>query len=334
MICPHCSRNLLRKQRAGKRCSYCRKKFVFDPKVNRLGLHDVRVQKLATKLSDDGRLRFAVTQLWYAAGRKSLESRHIAGGGCFLLSGFVLLPLMLGIFGDGVSGFRIVLTVAAILAWAVLLVRASRRKRGAVPMPLERFRLNILAEWVQIHGSGVTGLVDEQVVAAPVIPNPRVGLVCPDRAVVTCLAVNGILEQEEMIAVPIPDALPPGLPAVILHDASPAGVRFAGDAATVLAGRRVVAAGLRPRTVLKAKAAVVLHQRKLDSSAVASLRSSGLEPAEIDWLASGSWSPVVALPPARIIAMVRRAALRVTGVSNVERQQAKHIGFLSWPAAG
>lgn len=329
MICPHCSRDLLRRQRTGSRCTYCGKKFVFDPKTNRLKLHDMRVRKLAGKLSDDGRLRFTVTQLWYAAGRKSLTGDS-SGWGCLLSVAAVFTLIVAAATGQG---GLVCFAGPGLIIGVVLMVAASRRHLRRVPMPLAGFRRSILTEWVQTYGSGVPGLVDEARVAVPTPSNPRLGLVCPDPVAVACLAVNGILAQEAIVAVPVANALPPGLPAVILHDASPAGLSFAAQATAMLSGRRVVAAGLRPRTVLKAKAAVVLRERKPTASEVAGLRASGLEQAEIEWLANGFWSPLAASSPARIIGMVHRAAVRVTGPSQVERRRAKRVGFLSWPAA-
>jgi DNA-directed RNA polymerase subunit RPC12/RpoP len=75
MICPHCNANLLYKERGGKRCSRCRKKFALEPKQNPLRLHDLRFQKLDMRLSRGGGLFYTGPQLLHQAGRKLLDGK-------------------------------------------------------------------------------------------------------------------------------------------------------------------------------------------------------------------------------------------------------------------
>jgi hypothetical protein len=68
------------------------------------------------------------------------------------------------------------------------------------------------------------------------------------------------------------------------------------------------------------------------------LRKSGqLTPEEFDWLNKGFYSPVLALTPNRVIRILTNAVER--GSTSTEPQpstpeeQAKTIGFMTWPAA-
>lgn len=54
MICPHCEHSLLRKERTGNRCGYCRRLYALDPKTNRLKLSDLRVRRVVAALSAGG----------------------------------------------------------------------------------------------------------------------------------------------------------------------------------------------------------------------------------------------------------------------------------------
>lgn len=85
MICPHCSASLLRKERSGSRCSKCRRDFALDPKSNPLGLHDLRVRKLANALSDPGRpdaprLRYTPDQLRGPRGSPGADPTTMSEG--------------------------------------------------------------------------------------------------------------------------------------------------------------------------------------------------------------------------------------------------------------
>jgi hypothetical protein len=339
VICPHCSRDLRYKQRGGRRCSYCRKEFALEPKTNKLGLHDVRVRKLAAKLGDDGRLRYTLPQLWFAAARKQLAvpRSELSGCGC----GVVVLGVIAFVVVGGILQYRRDAVVALIVGIAVvvvlanlLLVRARRRMRTnrviTPPVSLDEFRGLVAGTWARVHGGPPPGLVNENRVAAPVVAGPRLALVCPDRAVLACLIVNGVPETYAMALAGSPAHAPPNVPVIVLHDASLAGCRFAADVRAALPGRQVVVAGLRPSTVIAKPTMVRLKQKVIPRGQLAGL---GLTAAEVEWFVQGWWSPIAAIPPKRLLAAVAKAAARAGAAADPDRARAERLGFLSWPAA-
>ncbi len=336
MICPHCSRSLQQKQRTGRRCTFCRNEFVFEPK-DRLRLHDLRVRKLAGKLGDGGRLRYTVAQLWYAAARKEMgkPGTPLEGCGCGVFLAGVLAVLVIG----GVNGFdpgvlrglAIGVGALVVLANVLIMVRRARLRREAavsVPMPIGEFRDMILRRWPGIYGAWPPGLVDEERATAPVVAQPRVALVCPDRAVLACLADNGVPQRLGMALTMSPENLPPAVPVVVVHDADVPGCRLAASVRAALPGRVVVDAGLHPRTVLRREGLVRLRRKPFAPAELAGL-PLGVE--EVGWLSQGWWSPVAAIPPAQLLAAVAAAARRAEGATDPDRRRAERVGFLTWP---
>jgi hypothetical protein len=337
VICPHCQRNLLRKQRNRRRCTFCRKEFAFEPKANKLGLHDVRIRKLASKLGDDGRLRFTVAQFWYAASRKKLAAptTPLAGIGCLVIPAGVVGGIVITGVGSiepsAMGGLAVGIGAVVLLAYVLLVVyRMRRRRSGAIrmPVPLGELRDMVLRRFPEVHRRYPDGLVDEEATAIPAVADPRVALVCPDRSVLACLAANGAAQTFSMLLTPTPSAVPPGVPVVLVHDAGATGARFAAQVRAALPGRTVVDAGLRPRAVQQGKNAVLLRSRPLPPGELTGLV---LTPAEVRWVAAGWWSPVAAVPPARLLDAVGKAVWRALERADPARRRARGVGFLTWP---
>jgi hypothetical protein len=294
MTCPHCAKSLLYQQRNGRRCAYCGKRFVFEPRLNRLHLHDLKVRRLADKLSDGGRLRYTVTQLWYATARAS-AARRVRSAGRHAKSAAGL-------------GF----------------VRAQHaRPPKLVAIPQAEFRDLVLWTWRDVHHTRPAGLVDDAL-EVPQRKQPRLALVCPDRVVLACLQANDVPDAYDMALTASLAHVPPHVPVLVLHDASPDGCRFAARARAELPGRNVTVAGLRPRTVLRRQ---YFYMRLRWPARPRDLSGLGLDRQELDWLGRRWWSPIAAVPPRRLLAAVAKAVDRV----DIDLRRAQRVGFLTWP---
>ncbi len=75
MKCPSCSAELKSRERGGYKCSKCKQPFALDPKLNVLGLHDLRLNNLDRSLSDAGKLRYTSEQLFHAAAAKVVAAQ-------------------------------------------------------------------------------------------------------------------------------------------------------------------------------------------------------------------------------------------------------------------
>src|SRR5439155_9756182 len=126
------------------------------------------------------------------------------------------------------------------------------------------------------------------------------------------------------------DRLPPDVPVIVLHDASLSGVALAGQARATL-GSRAFVAGLSPRAVLANASALRLHEPRPPEADTAFLRAEPLSEAEIEWLAEGWWSPIAAVPPAKLLTALERALERIEDAADSDRRRARAIGFLTWP---
>lgn len=339
MICPHCSRNLLYKQRGRKRCGYCRQEFAFEPKTNKLHLHDLKVRKLADRLSDSKRLRYTVTQLWYGCARKLLGETKtpLAGCGCFVfVIGAAVFGVVAGLGGvnsNNMGGVLLGIGVVIVLAYVLLVVLRGRLKREAEvrpAVPLGEFRDMILRRWAEVYRGLPASMIDEEMATAPAVANPRIALVCPDRSVLACLGANGVPQTFSMALTMTPAHLPPGVPVVVVHDASADGCRFAAQVHAAVPGRVVVDAGLRPSAVLRKEGMIRLRRKPFPPGELAGLP---LTHAEVVWLAQGWWSPVAAIGPAPLLAAVTKAVQRAQAVADPEHRRAERVGFLTWPAS-
>ncbi|MET9555187.1 hypothetical protein [Streptomyces sp. NPDC006645] len=336
-------------------CPTCKRAFALEPKENTLRLHDVRMRKLIDKLGNGEGLRYTPTQLWYAAAR----NRTPAGGtsfGCvavalIVATGFISWlviginefdpDVMLGTLG--ISGVFLALTL-------LLTFRGSRRAKWSgtveVPMSLSTFRTSVIDRWTTVY-SRPDGLKGDDHFRFPVLPDggrPRLVVLCPDRDVLACLALNNAHTTHSLALAQSPDQLGsistgataaggPGLVGIVLHDASPAGLAFAASARAALGGR-VVVAGMLPRSVMDKPTALRLR-KPLRGGDLDVIRASAppLTTAEVDWLSRGWWSPIAAVPPAKLLTVVARAVDRAEGMADPDRGRAQQVGFLTWPTA-
>lgn len=332
MICPHCSANLLRKQRSGRVCGTCKRGFVFDPKSNALGVHDIRIRRLVDRLGEQ-QFWYTSQQLWYAAARKSVTTKAKATG---CLPSLPILGIMALVGGIAV-GFTTVVVIGAVVIGVSLLVLLLRlagvpRPRIRIGTDLGVFRGNILDEWPRLHGAPLPGLVDEERFVAGEQPrDPAFAVLSPDRAVLMCLQSNNVAERFAAALAEREADLPPDVPVVLLHDATANGLIFAVQASNSLAERRVVDLGLRPSMVMSG-GALRLRDRRPLTERISWLRTTGrYRPDELDWLEQGWWSPVAALRPGQLLARVESAAQRFRQAGDPAERSAAAVGFLTWP---
>ncbi|MFH9725301.1 hypothetical protein ACH4M4_20380 [Streptomyces sp. NPDC017254] len=177
---------------------------------------------------------------------------------------------------------------------------------------------------------------------------PRL-LLCQDRSIAGMLLANHVHLEAACPVLAADDALPldPRLLAAleraggatvhVLHDASPSGIALPARVRAGLGpvpGVRVVSLGLVPRHA----AALRLHSGRGPAPGPAGLTElpAALRPKEADWLASGRFAQVAAVPPARLV----RTVLRLTRGPRPPRDSLwsglrglRGTGFMTWPAA-
>lgn len=372
MICPFCKKSVLFKQRAGGRCGECKREFAFEPKGHALMLHDRRFRKAVEKLGRDG-MRYTADQLRHALSRKPVAAQHRMPAGAVVFLAVVVAVIAGAVVGSLLSSRAAGLTVAlAVVAFgaAVLLFRPRGAFRHKLPMKAEAFRSKVLDRWREIYGDRPEGLVDpESLRRLPDEERPVDGLaavvVCPERDVLACLLANHVPRDLRVGLVPtsppfdaweakLVEALRtnPRLPALLLHDASAAGVFLARELPRLLRldpSHRVYDLGLNPkRSAEKGRLTLgdplpeALRER-LAAEQVGE-ESAGARPIrrgraavtneEIEWLREGNYSPILAVSPANLVKRVRFAldklASRRAGARGKARA-AETVGFLTWP---
>ncbi|MCX4094161.1 hypothetical protein [Nocardia sp. alder85J] len=230
--------------------------------------------------------------------------------------------------------FGIVLAVLLVVAVQVVLSglrgRIVNSVQIRVPADYNTFQRQVTQRWIDVYGSPPFGAVGEQGVLPRPGARPRFGLLCPDRSVLVCLAANDVHRRHDLVLAERAEQLPPGVPVIVLHDASLPALRFAEQVRDGLAPRPVVNQ-LAPRAVLGKGAALRLRGPAPRPEELAAAPRNTLSQEEFDWLAGGWWSPVAALPPARLLALVDKAVDRIEQAIDPDRRRARAVGFLTWP---
>ncbi|HLS79164.1 MAG TPA: hypothetical protein VK083_20485 [Nocardia sp.] len=330
MICPNCQTNLRHTERTDRRCSRCHKPFALEPKEDPFGMHDERMRRLVEKLRAEQGLSYTGQQLYYAAGRRYLPSVSQTWGTLFGVLGvfFVMVGLGGTVAGvipvaAGVPG-----TVLAMLALTGLMFLARpwflRRATVRMTHTYDTFRTDVLEVWQRRYGARPPGLIPDDR-PLPTVPDPRLALLCPDRPTLACLAANDAANAWSMALCERIDDLPPDVPVLILHDAAVPGFDYAARVRAAL-GPRAVAIGLTPAMV---RTAVALRE-PLDPATEA---PPSLPEQDRRWLLDGWWTPLSALPPARVLTVVRRGVERVEAAADPDRRAARQVGFLTWPSS-
>ncbi|PDW01508.1 hypothetical protein [Candidatus Viridilinea mediisalina] len=338
--------------------------------MNTLKLHDLRLQQLAEKLSANGTLVYGIEHLHYAAVRKLVTSPSAANS--FIKRALQLLTLGIICFIVGCVVLDVIANNPAagipILMGAMLIVgiglivwvlRAERRRYPPLPISVAQFTKQIIKPYYEVYGSMPQGLLDDQQrnrlsSELPAPQNLRGAVVCPNRTMCEVLLANGVPDRFGLAVLPAHEPFNPAeqahleqlrqqprLPLLLLHDASPQGCLWATQALATLGltaapERRVVALGLRPRTVLKRN--VMTLKAKPNEAILQQLQQGGkLTAEELAWLQAGNYTPITVLPPARLLALIERVRLRpltppaAPQSEPAPEQVAQAIGFMSWP---
>ncbi|MCX4986154.1 hypothetical protein [Streptomyces sp. NBC_00572] len=177
---------------------------------------------------------------------------------------------------------------------------------------------------------------------------PRL-LLCQDRSIAGMLLANHVHLEAACPVFAAADALPldprllaalelaDGATVYVLHDASPSGAALPARVRAGLGpvpGVRVVSLGLVPRHA----AALRLHSGRGPAPDPAELTAlpAALRQREAEWLASGRFAQVAAVPPDRLL----RTVLRLTRGPRPPRDSLwsglrglRGTGFMTWPAA-
>ncbi|MFF0225304.1 hypothetical protein [Streptomyces sp. NPDC004629] len=347
MICPHCEKSLLRKERPGNTCGTCGRRYALDPKTNPLGLHDLRVRRIAAGLTQDGRLPCTPGQLWYALARKSLRDTRVDTGCAIVLGVFGAIAALIAV-GSEVVAFGVVGGLLLLAALGFVVARTMGVGRGRPRLSRAAFRTGPLEEWKSVYGSLPPGVIDDSrypspdavpthgaAGPAPAAPSDGLVLVCPDRSVAVFLDAAGLTARHRLTLVADPAALPaaPGAgPVLVLHDADARGLLLARRIRTAQPGRRVVDVGLPLAAVHGLARAVPVRGEPPGSVVMARLRDSGeFSRDQLRWLAKGWGFPLVGVPPAKLLAVVSRAVERAGAAADTQRRRAADVGFLTWP---
>ncbi|MGI5441837.1 hypothetical protein ACQEV4_32115 [Streptomyces shenzhenensis] len=349
MICPHCEKSLLRKERPGNVCGKCGRGYALDPKTNPLRLNDLRVRRIAAGLTQDSELPCTPGQLWYALARKSLRDTQVEMGCAVVLTVFggvaVFIALGAEVVAFGVVGGLLLLTALGFVAARVLGFGRGRPRLGRTA-----FRTGPLQEWQRVYGSLPPGVIDDSRYPAPgahpahggADPAPSPGapadglvLVCPDRSVAVFLDAAGLPARYGLTLVADPAALlaaPGAGPVLVLHDADARGLLLVQRVRTAQPARRVVDVGLPLGAVHGHARAVPVRGESPGPSVMAPLRNSGeFSRDQLKWLAKGWGFPLVGVPPAKLLAVVSRAVERAGAAADPQRRRAASVGFLTWP---
>ncbi|MFB6617926.1 hypothetical protein ACFCV9_27540 [Streptomyces sp. NPDC056367] len=352
MICPNCFTDLKYKERTGRVCPHCDRGFALDPRLHGTGMHDLRIRRCAETLTDDGRLKVTITQLWYRARTQSSswpaqEARGIHRGISWSLAlavsaGLIALAARTG----GAPAFWCGVGAVLVLVVPKLVPYERARSAGSFIRPAEYgFRRLMTGEWTTTYGGLPPGVVNDEDRnprhAAQQPRRPRAVILCTDHAVAVFLAANGVparlqavlLEADPDVAHEALVDLPGRLPVVVVHDASAMGALLAPLLRIAHPDRTVVDAGLPVAAVRSRRGAV---HRFSEATAVDAdeLRAvAGLSEADAAWLAAGFWSPVAAVPPARLLTVVEKAVEQAVAAESAPSGPAPEHGFLTWPDA-
>ncbi|MFI8436043.1 hypothetical protein ACIGJO_20275 [Streptomyces sp. NPDC079020] len=343
MICPHCAKNLLRKERPRNTCSHCKRAYALDPKTNSLHLSDLRVRRVLAKLTRDGSIAVTPDQLWYALSRKRLKEGTYARG-CAGTSLFV--GLVSGVLALAVEAvfFSVLCGVLLLVSTGIAYARASGAGRGIPVMSRAAFRSEALVRWQCVYGALPPGVLDDtRPLPSPAgtrpLPGtpPRAVLLCPDRSVLAFLAADGLPGRygvalaEDLRTV---HALPTRGPVIVLHDADAHGELLARRVRESLDRRTVIDAGLPLRSVRGLDRAVPYRERggRPDPATMARLAELGGHSAQdLEWLGKGWRFPLIGMPPARLLAAVARVFEQLTRDAGPEQRRAASVGFMTWP---
>ncbi|WP_328946638.1 hypothetical protein OG259_39425 [Streptomyces sp. NBC_00250] len=282
------------------------------------GVTDRAITVAAARAAAPGGLRFTERQLYY-------ETCRVLSPGSDFLRG------------------RIAGTPAPVLRLPVFTRALTARGRESVPGLLPRPS----APPARRSGDDVSGAEASE----PDLYDyglPRL-LLCQDRSIAGMLLANHVHLEAACPVFAAGDALPldprlrtaleraDGATVYVLHDASPSGTALPARVRAGLGpvpGVRVVSLGLVPRHAAALR--LPTGRGPVPGRADLAVLPAALRPREADWLASGRFAQVAAVPPDRLL----RTVLRLTRGPRPPRDSLwsglrglRGTGFMTWPAA-
>jgi len=367
MKCPHCLADLKYRDRRDGKCAKCRRPFALEPRGDVLGMSDLRLHRLAERLSDQGKCWYTAAQLGHAAVRNrirrkpqfDLRDRMLVIG---IVAIMVLVSLFVSLFIEPVRIFSCI----AFLVMIMLGISTARQYLefskpplyGFLPV-LERFEERYVVPWERIHGilPGRVTTQEAMVLRRFQLPSSQVRavLASPVADVLDCLRANG-LPQRLGLALINPDQPAsadeaiiallrsrPRLPLLLVHDASVTGCLLPAllPARWGLApNHRIIDLGLRPRHVQQAclpwkREAPPRKLLRLLERRTQMPNGLTLTPEEREWLRRGYVTSALFIPPACLVAVVTQAVERLAPARVVDPEaqaQARAVGFMTWPS--
>jgi hypothetical protein len=331
MKCVHCGRVSRLRERADGRCPGCGHRFAFNPEARPGGGTDAEFQDAIDRVSDGGRLRFTVRQLWLAVNGKSTIPPPPRSSESYMLPGAVALALpgiLMAMIPD--MGGMLIMAIlggaaGAAMGWGAFQTEMQKYADRIRPrLPFDVFLSGPLRWWREVHGD-IPGLLDpgdtDAAAEPPQVPADMAGW---DRAVVTdrwgmarMLVANGF-HLEHRCAVLSRDGYPAGsadtiketlrrnprLTVFALHDASPEGCQLPLDLREPEwfpdPSVRVVDLGMRPETVMRLKLPWIPGKPMAGWTLPPPLTEL-LSYDDRRWLAAGNVYELAALPSAKLM---------------------------------
>jgi hypothetical protein len=346
MICPHCKENVLYKERYGRKCSKCHREFAFEPKLDAVGLHDIKFQKAVDKLSAGGKLYYTSGQLAHFLSRKHIKNTfHTVRAWILAIPLFTIFILVLTI---SFLGFFISLAVLLVISTVVAAISVTFWKReGNLILPVFNVEQDIVKRWFTIYGKKPANIISGGSLQeySGVIQQARGVLICPEQEILICLAANLVAENLGLVLInPFSSSQSErskldfvrqrrDLPVFVLHDASITGCSLKNNFTTQFLGsdfsRNIIDIGLRPQMVMNSK----LIRLRDKNQAVQNLQAQDLTSEETAWLKDGNYSPLLAITPAQLVNFVTSAVRKNyqrLGQKAAVKDEAQAIGFMTW----
>ncbi|MFJ4834158.1 hypothetical protein ACIP79_30215 [Streptomyces sp. NPDC088747] len=248
MICPHCRAGLRRKDRTGKVCAHCRRRFALDPVEHGRGMNDLRIERVARRLTGGGRLRVTLTQLWYLARTENPVTPATTGSSTTVerswVRWLVIVPVLAVLFGvaaaSAAGAVALAVAVNQGLVWFLALgflafvgfavcpgvYRWATEAFGdlggertthttqwpptaAVVPSYAAFRALMAGPWTQTYGGLPAGIMDEKGYVVGARPaEPGAVLLSLDPAVTAFLDANGVPARLGVALVTTAEELP------------------------------------------------------------------------------------------------------------------------------
>lgn len=384
MHCPHCNADLKFRERSNRTCSRCHKPFALEPKYNAFQLHDLLFRKVLDQLSQGGRWFYTMEQLRHRAGRKVAATQNpscMNAIGCLFPT--ALVGIAVGAFVTNAAQSAnvpevigvIMGVLVVLLGIAIIVYRLTLPFKFALPLDSRKFNDTILKDWQKRYGELPRGLIDQAALNQIDVTRPppnqvRAVVTCPEPDVLTCLRANHAPERLNIQLISTREPFTPteqatverlrrepGLPLVLLHDASPAGCLLAENIIHWLGlqpGHTVIDAGLHPQEAIHEKMlrlgasppkqTIGLLQKRVTTGSTPTTggqRSRPLSQKEFDWLKKGYYTPILVVTPVGLIKKVVDALEQVDPAlaqkqpldpEQRAQQEAKAVGFMTWPA--